>query len=146
MILLDEGADFTVCRMHIGGRYECLTMQDDEDPVKVKGETRIPAGVYEIKFRKHGGFHDRYLKKFGPEFHHGMLELQNVPNYDAILIHIGNTPKDTAGCILLGVTRHPTERNFIQGSEIAYKKFYPQVAAALLRGERVHLTIRYAKA
>lgn len=145
MYLHDEGPDFTVCDLFIDGKLECVTMQDGHRDVKIHGVTRIPAGTYEVKLRKEGGFHERYKKKFGA-FHRGMLWIQNVPGFKWILFHIGNTPKDTDGCVLVGVTQRPGQPDFIQGSEIAYKHFYPRVADALERGERVHLTINYQRA
>ena len=64
-------------------------------------ENRIPAGIYDVRLRKIGGFDGRYKKKFAG-FHRGMLHIQDVPNFKYVLIHIGNTDKNTAGCLLVG--------------------------------------------
>ena len=132
--------DYTLGELRIDGRHGCYTLEDEFRTVKVYGETRIPAGVYDIKLRKVGGFHQRYLKRFGALFHKGMLHLQNVPGFEYILIHIGNSDKDTAGCVLVGCTMDPV-RGRIGGSEIAYRRIYPKVLKALQKGERVRLTI-----
>ena len=124
--------------------FQAYTLEDEYREEKVMGETRIPAGTYSIKFRKVGGFHNRYLKKYGEVFHKGMLELQDVPNFKYVLIHSGNDESHTAGCILLGDTsqQNITKNGFIGGSVNAYKRVYPQIAKALENGEEVNLTIR----
>lgn len=43
----------------IGKKFLCYTLEDERRALKVKGETRIPAGVYSIQLRKEGGFHER---------------------------------------------------------------------------------------
>jgi hypothetical protein len=71
--------------------------------VKVKGETRIPAGRYQVTLRTEGGFHSKYSEKYG-EMHKGMLWVRDVPGFEYILIHTGNTDEHTAGCLLVGNT------------------------------------------
>lgn len=121
----------------IDGKFECYTLEDQRRPVKIKKETCIPVGEYEIKLRTEGTHHAEYSKKF-PEFHIGMLHLQDVPNFQYILIHIGNTIVDTEGCILTGTT--PGE-NKISESTKAYISLYKKVATALKKGERVTIKI-----
>lgn len=116
-----------------------VTLEDDYDKVKEYGHTRILAGRYEIKLRTRGGHHDRYQKRF-KNIHIGMLQLQDVPNYTDILIHCGNVPDHTAGCLLVGVRKVNEMR--ISGSEIAYKKIYPVISKALLKGEKVFINIK----
>ena len=135
-----HGSDYTLGEIRIAGKHECYTLEDEFREVKVKGETRIPAGKYVVKLRTTGGFHANYLKRFGKLFHRGMLHVTNGPGFEYILIHIGNTEKDTAGCVLVGATRDVV-KGTIGGSEAAYRRLYPKVAAALLRGEAVTLTI-----
>ena len=121
-----------------------FVLEDEERTVKVFGETRIPEGVYEIKLRTEGGFHQKYLEKFGNEFHKGMLWLQNVPNFEYVLIHIGNTDDDTAGCLLVGdgCTENITKDGQLQGSTSAYKRLYPIIIDRLLDGEQVFIEIK----
>jgi hypothetical protein len=134
-----SNAQATLGKLYVNGEYVCYTLEDEKRTTKVKGETRIAAGTYEIKFRKVGGHHTKYSKDF-PEIHKGMLELQNVPNFQFILIHIGNYEKDTDGCVLVGMTAN--EKAFTIGSStIAYKRLYPTVADALLKGEKVTITL-----
>lgn len=125
--------------LSIDGTPYCFTLEDEKRTTKVKGETRIAAGTYQIKFRKEGGHHAKYAKDFGV-MHHGMLELQNVPNFQFILIHIGNFEKDTDGCLLVGETAN--SNHTIGSSTVAYKRVYPVIAAALLKGEEVTITIQ----
>lgn len=67
---------------------------------KVENETRIPAGYYQIKYREVlSGKTKQYREKF-PEFFTWHLELQNVPNFEYIYGHIGNSHKDSSGCLL----------------------------------------------
>jgi hypothetical protein len=57
---------------------------------KVKSQTPIPYGVYKCKWT------------YSPKYQRNMWELQNVPGFAGIRIHVGNTSKDTEGCILFG--------------------------------------------
>ena len=105
-------------------------------------ETRIPAGTYQIKLRTVGGFHSRYVNKYG-DMHKGILWLQDVPNFKWILIHTGNTDEHTAGCLLLGDTQTNNQINkdgFVGSSGQAYKRVYPKIAEALENGECVEIT------
>lgn len=135
-----HSSDYTIGEIRIGGKFECYTLEDEFRDVKVKGETRIQKGTYVIKLRKEGGFHQRYLKRFGKDFHKGMLHVTNVPGFEYILIHIGNTEKDTAGCVLVGATRDIV-KGTIGGSEVAYRRLYPKVVKALQAGELVRLIV-----
>lgn len=132
--------DFTTGMLYVNGRFQCFTLEDERRTTKVHGETRIPAGEYVIKLRTVGGFHEKYSKKFGAT-HKGMLWLQDVPGFEYILIHVGNTDKDTAGCILVGATVD-RRKGVLGRSTEAYRSIYPVVAAAILGGERVTIEVR----
>lgn len=133
----------TLGKMYIDGKLSSFTLEDEARTVKVFGETRIPAGTYEIKLRKEGGFHQRYLKRYGPDFHKGMLHLQDVPNFKWILIHVGNDDDDTAGCLLVGNTGmvNVDGKSTLRSSRDAYERIYPIIAGALEAGETVKITI-----
>lgn len=118
--------------------YTCFAVEDEYRTVKVWGETRIPAGVYEIKLRDDGGMNRRYKAKYG-EAHKGMLWLQNVPNFELVYIHPGNDDDDTAGCILPGELA--TTQYSVRNSTNAYRIIYDKVIAALEAGENVFVDI-----
>ena len=127
----------------IGYDFLCYTLEDEERDVKVKGETMIPYGRYEIKLRKEGGFHNKYSKRFSG-IHRGMLHIVDVPNFEYILIHTGNTDEHTAGCLLVGDSQENNQLlpdGFIGKSVNAYKRIYPSIAKAIEQGEEV--TIEY---
>ena len=122
--------------------FLCYTLEDEHRDNKKYGETRVPAGTYNITLRTVGGFHGRYLKKYG-EMHKGMLWVRNVPNFEYILIHTGNTDEHTAGCLLLGDTQQTNfgESNGFVGSSVnAYKRVYPAIAEVLENGGDVTIT------
>ncbi len=114
--------------------FLCYTLEDEARTEKKWGETRIPAGTYKLTLRSEGGFHTRYLTKFGADFHKGMIYVNEVPNFEYILWHIGNDDDDTAGCLLVGKT---SQDNFIGSSTAAYKEIYPPIRDAILSGEEV---------
>jgi hypothetical protein len=74
-----------------------------------------------------------------------MLWLQDVPGFQWILIHTGNTDQHTSGCYIIGETQTDLDKGkdgFVGNSGVAYKKMYPKVADAILAGEKV--TIKYS--
>ena len=113
--------------------FLAYTLEDEARTTKVWGETRIPAGKYKLSLRAEGGFHTRYLAKYG-DWHKGMILVNNVPNFEYILWHVGNSDEDTAGCLLVGKT---SQDNFIGSSTAAYKSIYPPIRDAILSGEDV---------
>ena len=93
---------------------------------KIPGETAIPAGRYEIK--------DTY----SPRFKKNVLEVVNVPGFQGIRIHPGNTEADTEGCLLLGLKGN--ERS-ISESRKAIEQFNKDVRAEFAKGNKVFITI-----
>ena len=124
-------------------KFLCYTLEDEHRDKKVAGETRIPPGEYKLSFRRVGGFHEKYASRFRT-IHKGMLWVCDVPDFEYILIHCGNTDEHTSGCLLLGDTQENNQvkkDGFIGHSTRAYFRVYPYVAAALERKELV--TILY---
>lgn len=137
------GTDATNGLLFIDGVFECYTLEDQYQAVKVMHETCIPEGTYDIQFRKTGGFHAKYSERY-KNAHYGMLHIQDVPNFTYILIHTGNTDEHTSGCLIVGETQQDLEISkdgFVGSSTTAYKKMYAKVAAQLLQGKKV--TIEY---
>jgi len=125
------------------GDLVCFTCEDEYREEKVEGETRIPSGTYDIALRNAGGMNEKYLVRYG--FHRGMLHLQNVPKFEWVYIHTGNSEDDTRGCILVG---YGAERDAAQGggyisrSREAYKCIYKEILKAFDAGEEVKIVIR----
>ena len=69
----------------------CYTLEDPVRDVKIPGETAIPAGRYRVTLEN--------SPKFGPD----TITLHNVPDFQYIRIHAGNTVDDTEGCPLVGL-------------------------------------------
>ena len=103
---------YTIGKLYIDGTYFCDTIEDVDrgllqtmseseiNKIKVKGETAIPKGTYTINMNR---VSPRFSKVKQYDFIQGKLPyLESVPGYEGILIHIGNTAKDTDGCILVG--------------------------------------------
>ena len=125
-----------------GRKFLCYSLEDEYRNEKVKHETRVPAGTYQILLRKEGGFNARYAKKYG-DFHKGMLHVQDVPGFEYILIHTGNTDEHTSGCLIVGDSQENNQlmkNGFIGKSVQAYKRIYTPIAEALENGEEVTIT------
>ena len=82
----------TVGSLFIDGQFQCYTLEDTVRPrnVKVFGQTAIPEGTYTVTL------------DHSPKFKRIMPHVNNVPNFEGIRIHWGNTTRDTYGCILVG--------------------------------------------
>jgi hypothetical protein len=143
----DDG-DTTMGILYIDGVFECFTIEDEEQKGnKIKGETRVPNGTYDVKLRDEGGYTQKYAKKY-PDMHEGMLCIHNKPNwklenngksFQYILIHTGNTDEHTMGCLL--VNDSVSGKTFTGGSSVdAYKDLYPKVTKELLDGCEVTIT------
>lgn len=135
------GADSTGGELYIGDKFECYTCEDEIRGIKVPGETAIPEGTYRIKLRTEGGMHGKYAKRY--PFHRGMLWLQDVPGFNWIYIHTGNTDKHTEGCILVGTGKtEPSPGEFgVSGSRDAYERLYKKVIAAMDADQHVFIEV-----
>lgn len=111
----------TIGELSIDGKFECYTLEDVERDVKVYGKTAIPKGTYEV------------VMTLSNRFKIVLPLLLNVPNFEGVRIHAGNTAKDTEGCVLLGQTRGI---DFVGNSKKAMAKFMLKT-----KGQKLTLTI-----
>jgi len=90
--------------------FKCFTLEDRvrSTGIKIKGKTAIPPGIYEIGLI------------FSPKFSKIIPRLLHVPGFNGILIHPGNTPENTDGCILVGKIYDPEVPNQILESRLAF--------------------------
>lgn len=100
-----KGKDYTIGRLFIDGKYFCDTLEDpvrqlDSVDDKIYSKTAIPAGKYKISMSI---VSSKYSIRKSYNWCGGRLpRLLDVPFFEGILIHSGNTPDHTAGCILVG--------------------------------------------
>lgn len=112
---LYKGEKSIIGEMTVDGIFECFTLEDIERPVKIKGETAIPKGTYKVIINESNRF-KRQLPL-----------LLDVPGFEGVRIHAGNTNHDTEGCILVGQTRH---KEFIGQSRKAFEKLFKKMQRA----------------
>lgn len=135
-IRIHTGENHTKSLFYIDHNLMCCVLEDGFNEEKVYGETRIPEGKRNITLRTEGGMHERYLERYGSEFHKGMLWIRDVENFEYVYIHVGNKPKDTLGCLLTNQIMD-CEAETMSTSRKAYEKIYPIIADAILSGEEV---------
>jgi len=112
----------TIGELFVDGKFECYTLEDVERAVKIKNETAIPKGKYKVIINR------------STRFKKDLPLLLNVPNFEGVRIHSGNTNHDTEGCILVGQTR---ATDFIGNSRKAFDKLF----AKLQKAKEINLTI-----
>jgi hypothetical protein len=128
-------ADTTLSKVNVDGSFACFGLEDEFREQKVSKETRIPAGVYSIELQTVGTLHQKYSQRFA-DIHRGMLHLRDVPNFTGIMIHVGNTEKETDGCLLVGsqAITEPGQMSVTQ-SVAAYRRLYQIVVDAAAAGD-----------
>lgn len=124
---------YTIGKLYIDDIYFCDTLEDrdrgitndmteeDISKIKVKGETAIPIGTYNISIT------------YSPKFKRDMPLIENVKGFAGIRIHSGNTDKDSEGCILVG-------ENKIIGKVINSRETYNKLFNRLVK-EKNKITI-----
>ena len=124
---IDRNHSRTIGKLYVNGMFTCYTCEDRErSGPKVPGETAIPAGTYRVDIT------------YSPRFKKPLPILLNVPGFEGIRIHAGNTAEDTEGCILVGLGRN----NYgIVSSRVALGNLQHSIQRALDAGEEVTLTI-----
>ena len=111
-----------VVRPHDEAPFHCFSLEDRFRREKVRGDTRIPAGTYWLDWRTAGRFARRWQARGFP----GSLQLLDVPGFEYVLIHAGNTKRDTEGCVLMGMGADLGLRT-ISKSRIAVAQVYEMV-------------------
>lgn len=130
---------YTIGRLEINGEYVCDTLEPTDRGFtstmsmakivnnKVWGKTAIPTGAYTIDYRASPKFHDQRR-----------AYLVGVTGFSGVMIHEGNYPKDTQGCILVG-------RNNVKGAVTESRKALGEVNSKIAdcqeRGEPVTLEV-----
>lgn len=136
------GVMFLVDPKTLKKEFLCYTLEDEYRKNKIYGKTRIPAKQYYVELRKEGGYNEKYKKRFN-EIHEGMLHITNVPNFNWILIHCGNTDDNTDGCILVGDSseQNVTKDGFIGSSTNCYKRIYPKILSIIKKQKNLIIKI-----
>jgi len=122
---------------------QSYTLEDESREVKVSGETRIPAGKYELGINAADTpLTLKYRKKY-PWFKYH-IEVKNIPGFKGVYIHIGNVDENTDGCILLGdsADNNSISEGMITNSTAAFKRFYDSVFTHLQAGNKASIEIR----
>ena len=103
----------------------CFSLEDRWRKTKVAGDTRIPSGIYPLRWRLLGKWAKRFAANYGVR---GSLEICDVPDFSDVLIHVGNTKGDTAGCLLLGMGADFESRTITKSAK-ACRRLYKRIAA-----------------
>jgi len=104
----------------------CYTLEDVPREEKIAGETCIPPGIYKA------------IVSLSQRFKRRLLLLLDVPDFDSIRVHGGNSKEDTHGCILVGFTRG-TDR--IGKSQLALMALMLEVEKAVAAGEDITVEV-----
>lgn len=128
---------YTIGKMYIDGKYFCDTCEDKDRGLmqslplsvnvakKKKGATAIPTGRYRVTLDVQS---PRFSKMAQYKFCNGYVpRILNVPAFDGVCIHIGNTAKDTEGCPLVGENKAVGK---VLNSTATFRKFYDELKKA----------------
>lgn len=141
---ISDNKESTLGAMYIDNKLVCFTLEDTYREVKKMNETCIPTGRFRIKFNPNDTPMTLKYRKRYQGFFTNHLELQNVPFFSNVYIHVGNTADDSSGCILVGkgANTNADRDGFISQSVDAFKKIYPLISQALNDKEDVFINIK----
>ena len=140
---------YTIGNMYLDGKYFCDTCEDTDRGLKqtdslatikskkVMHETAIPKGRYRVTLKVQS---PKYSQRSQYNFCKGYLpRLLEVPGYDGVLIHIGNSKKDTSGCILVGKNKM---KGMVLNSTETFKALYARLKEADAKGKEIWITVK----
>jgi hypothetical protein len=137
----DDG-DTTLGLLSINDQFYCYTLEDAFHEEKITGETRIPAGSYPVEFRKEETELTLKYRERYPEWFTYHLQLQNVPEFNAIYIHNGGDHTNTEGCILVSDSLNVNnEKTFLSNSRETFRRFYSYLSEILENNVPIKMTI-----
>lgn len=129
IIRVAEGKQSTLSQLYIDNIFQCYLLEDKIRDVKIPKQTAIPKGNYTLRLNTWGGMNAEYRQKF-PKLHTGMIEINGLPNFSFVYIHIGNTYRQTAGCPLCGFGFEMVNGDYqVLRSKDAYQMIYPKLLA-----------------
>jgi len=139
ILRFSSGVDSTVGALYsVDGserKFLAFSLEDEHRDVKVKSETRIPAGKYRLKQRSEiTPLTQKYRMRY--DWFNLHIEIIDVPNFTSVYIHIGNTDDSSAGCILIGDSAinnqvKGQESGFIGHSTQAFRRIYGIINKAM---------------
>ena len=125
---------YTIGHLYVDNKFFCDTLEDPDRGLtstmnlteikakKIKGDTAIPTGTYKITLDVVSPKYSNFSKYPYVKFCGGkMPRLLNIPGYEGVLIHAGNTQKDTEGCLLVGSNKVVGK---VINSQATWKKLY----------------------
>lgn len=130
--------NYCIDKLYINGKYFSDVLEDPDrgltdsmsleeiKRIKVKGNTCIPYGTYNITIT------------YSPRFKKNLPLLNNVKGFDGIRIHSGNKPQDTEGCLLPGFNK---VKGQVINSKVTTDKLIAQIQQAINKKEKVTITI-----
>lgn len=140
---------YTIGNLYVDGTWLCNTMEDKDRgllqtdgterirAVKVRNETAIPRGLYTIRMDIVSPKY--FAVSWYRELCGGRLpRLMDVPGFDGILIHTGNTAADSAGCILVGLNK---AKGRVVESRETFTRLYGKLREAADRKEEITVMI-----
>lgn len=140
---------YTIGKLYINNKLFCDTCEDKDrgltsdmsefqiKGLKVYGETAIPIGTYTVDMNTVSPkFKDKtWAKPYGGK----VPRLLKVKGYEGVLIHPGNSAKDSSGCLLIGLN---TKVGMVTNSTEYFHKLMKELLAAKLKGEEIKITIK----
>ena len=141
---------YTIGKLYVDDVFFCHTLEDTDRGLtqdmplheiqkkKIYGETAIPRGRYRIVMNVQSPAYSKkpkwmqYCKAFMPR-------LMNVPGWSGVLIHTGQTPEHTLGCICVGDN---TVVGQLRNSDNTFYRLYPVLKKADRDGKEIWITIK----
>lgn len=126
-----KGETYTIGSLSVNGEKFCDTLEDRVRDLaggeaKVPGKTAIPEGRYKVIVNR------------SPKFGRDLPRLLDVPQFEGVLIHRGNTDKDSSGCILVGENK---VKGKVINSTPYEEKLVALCKAALAEGETIEIEV-----
>ena len=129
----EYGQNYTVSRLYVEGVYQCYILEDvvRAPGVKVAGATAIPAGKYTV------------IVDFSDHFQKDLPHILNVPMFDGIRIHSGNTDLDTEGCLLVGMGWGGGDS--VSNSRVAFDALFSKLQKAISDEDEITIDVQDTK-